>query len=124
MNEFKVFLSKIDDDERRKKLENVLTWVQAAFPELHPVIKWRQPMFVLDKTYIIGFSVSKNHIAVAPELVTLKRFAKEIEAAGYGLTKQLFQIKWASEVDYQLLERIIRTNIMEKAGSDSFWRGT
>jgi uncharacterized protein YdhG (YjbR/CyaY superfamily) len=34
-------------------------------------IKWNQPMFSDHGTFIIGFSIAKEHIAVAPEAVVI-----------------------------------------------------
>lgn len=73
-------------------------------------------------TFIIGFSVSKKHLAVAPEALGMEVFSDQIKEAGYGQTKNLMQIPWESPIDYGLLERMIEFNISDKANYSSFWR--
>ena len=76
MEAFKEFLSNIEDLDRRLRLEQIFEHISTKFPNLESVIKWNQPMFTDHGTFIIGFSVAKNHLAVAPEAVTLDRFEK------------------------------------------------
>lgn len=122
MEVFEEFLSRIDNMPHRARMEEVLLWVSEKFPDLVPKVAWNQPMFTDHGTFIIGFSVAKNHIAVAPEVVILDKFSDEIESAGYDMTKGLFRIGWDSPVDYELLERIISFNISDKAECQTFWR--
>ncbi len=79
-------------------------------------------MFIDHGTYIIGFSLAKHHLAVAPEGVTISKFAEQISQAGYTHTKQLFRIGWEQPVDYHLLKEIIQFNIEDKADATKFWR--
>ncbi len=55
-----------------------------------PKIAWNQPMFMDHDTFIIGFSIAKQHLAVAPEKAGIDYFSDEIVKAGYGHTKQLY----------------------------------
>jgi uncharacterized protein YdhG (YjbR/CyaY superfamily) len=64
-------------------------------------------MFTDHGTYIIGFSISKQHIAVAPEQAGINHFTEDIEKAGYDYTKGIIRIKWTSPVDFSLLEKMI-----------------
>lgn len=122
MEVFLEFLKKIDDSAQRDRTEEVLTWVANTYPTLKPEIKWNQPMFTDHGTYIIGFSVAKLHMAVAPEQMVIERFSDEIVQAGYDHTKQLIRIRWDCPVDFSLLEKIIEFNIVDKADCTSFWR--
>ena len=122
MEAFSPFLSSIDNEEHRKRTEEVLNWVAKKFSTLVPVLKWNQPMFTDHDTYIIGFSVSKKHMAVAPERVTMDHFADEIKKAGYDHTNEIVRIPWKSPVDYSLLEKIIEFNILDKKDCATFWR--
>lgn len=122
MDEFNEFLIKIEDPAKRERTSHVLSWVKEQFPELHPVIKWNQPMFTHNDTFIIGFSVAKNHLAIAPEKIVIDKFSNRINEAGYKHTKQLIQIPWSKTVDHALLEEIIRFNISDKEGLTTFWR--
>jgi hypothetical protein len=122
MEIFEPFLRKIDDPAHRARMAEVLGWVLARFPTLSPVIKWNQPMFTDHGTYIIGFSVAKHHIAIAPELYIMQRFAQEIAATGYSASQELIRIRWAQPVDFALLEMLISFKIADKADCKTFWR--
>lgn len=87
-----------------------------------PKIAWNQPMFTDHGTFIIGFSIAKHHLAVAPERAGIIRFSDEIVQAGYEHTKELIRIRWDGPVDYSLLEKMIEFNIMDKADCSTFWR--
>lgn len=50
-------------------------------------------MFTHRSTFIIGFSVAKKHLAVAPEKVTIERFIDVIKRTGYSYTNQLIRMK-------------------------------
>lgn len=122
MDAFEEFLAKIDHPEHRTRTEEVLGWVAERFPGLAPKIAWNQPMYTDHGTFIIGFSVSKKHLAVAPERATMIRFADEIERSGYDHTNELIRIRWENPVDHALLERLIAFNIEDKANCSTFWR--
>ncbi|SDZ33274.1 hypothetical protein SAMN05660462_02725 [Proteiniborus ethanoligenes] len=122
MEIFEEYLGKIDNLEHREKTKKVLTWVSETFPNLSPRTAWNQPMFTNNGTFIIGFSIAKKHLAVAPEEETIHRFSKDIIEAGFNHTKQLMRIPWDKEVNYLLLEKIIEFNISDKAGYSAFWR--
>jgi uncharacterized protein YdhG (YjbR/CyaY superfamily) len=122
MEVFAEYLAGIDHPEQRARMEEVLAWVFGRFPDLMPKVGWNQPMFTDHGTYIIGFSVSKQHMAVAPEKAGIARFSDDIVKAGYDHTQQLMRIKWGSPVEYSLLEQMIEYNIQDKADCATFWR--
>ncbi|MEK3699042.1 MULTISPECIES: iron chaperone [unclassified Paenibacillus] len=122
MEEFAEYLAKIDNPVHRAATEEVLAWVIQEFPQLTPKIAWNQPMFTDHGTYIIGFSVSKAHIAVAPEKAGMDHFADAIKQAGLDHTKLLVRMKWTSPVDYTILRQMIEYNIADKADCTTFWR--
>jgi uncharacterized protein YdhG (YjbR/CyaY superfamily) len=122
MEVFANYLEGIDNQDHRNRFEEVLTWVAEKFPNLDPQIKWNTPMFSDHGTFIIGFSTAKHHMSVAPEEVTMARFADDINQAGYSSTKGLFRIPWKEPVNYGLLEKIIQFNIRDKAEHTNFWR--
>lgn len=119
---FAEYLAAIKDPLHRGRVEEVLEWVRASFPTLEPKIAWNQPMFTEHGTFIVGFSVSSKHLAVAPERAGMVRFAEEIARSGYDAGKELVRIPWDSLVDYALLEAMIRFNIEDKADCRTFWR--
>lgn len=122
MEVFADYLATIDNPQHRERTEEVLNWVAEKYPNLELKIAWNQPMFTDHGTYIIGFSVAKQHMAVAPEKAGIDRFSEEIVRAGYEHTKQLVRIRWDGPVDFSLLERMIEFNIMDKADLSTFWR--
>ena len=122
MNNFQIFLDNIDDMDKRERMKNILNNIKEEFPQLKEEIKWNQPMFTDHGTFIIAFSIAKNHISVAPEAVTINLFKNEIEESGYSHTKELFRIKWTDNIDYNLLFKLISFNISDKKDTASFWR--
>ncbi|MGE6379065.1 iron chaperone [Peribacillus muralis] len=122
MEVFSEYLDSIANQEHRGRTEEVLSWVNNEFPHLMAKIAWNQPMFTDHGTYIIGFSVAKHHLAVAPEAVGIKHFSDEIVQAGYEHTKQLVRIRWDGPVDFSLLKKMIEFNMLDKADCSTFWR--
>lgn len=122
MKVFEEYLNGIDNLKHRERLEEIFDWIEKQYPNLEGKIAWNQPMFTDHGTYILGFSISKNHLAVAPETIGIDHFYDEILRSGYECTKQLIRIPWKSEVDFSLLDRMIAFNIMDKANCDTFWR--
>lgn len=122
MEVFEEYISQIENPENRARTREVLNWAKEKFPSLAPRIAWNQPMFTDHGSFIIGFSVSKHHLAAAPESAGILRFSGEILEAGYEHTKELIRFPWDRPVDYDLLERIITFNILDKMDCKTFWR--
>jgi len=122
METFDEFLNQIEDPQHRAKLTDVLAGISRRFPTLGRRIAWNQPMFTDHGTFIIAFSVSKKHFAVAPEQAGMMRFHDAIAKAGYDQSMMLFRIKWDDPIDEALLDEIIRYNMFEKAECKTFWR--
>lgn len=122
MEVFSRFLAGIDDPFNRERMEEIFDWITDKYPNLKKEIKWNQPMFTNQGTYIVGFSVSKKHLAIAPESVTITHLEDDIVKAGYEYTKEIIRITWKSPVDYTLLEKMIDFNIKDKANCITFWR--
>lgn len=122
METLEEYVLTIDQEEHRQALMAVLDWVKESFPQLDFRIAWKQPMFTDHGTFIIGFSVSKKHIAIAPEAKAIQVFASKIEEAGYSHGSNLFRVLWKDTVPYPLLKEIIQYNIEDKKTCSSFWR--
>lgn len=120
--EFEDIVQKVPDPKHQEIYRNLLQWIADEFPELSRQVKWNQPMFVLDKTYIFSISTAKAHMSLSPEPQVLERFHERIEKAGYTYGSMLFRIKWNQEINYQLLKDMINVQIEEKRGSEKFWR--
>lgn len=122
METFEEYLNSMGESEQRDKMEVILNWVEEKYPRLDQRIAWNQPMFTHNDTYIIGFSHSKHHIAMSPEVKPMKEFAKEIKETGLSHTNNIIRIKWADDIPYQLMETLIEYNIKDKEGYTNFWR--
>jgi uncharacterized protein YdhG (YjbR/CyaY superfamily) len=122
MEVFAEYLASIDNPQHRARTEEVLGWIINQFPNLAPKIAWNQPMFTDHGTFIIGFSVAKHHLAVAPEKAGIDYFSNEIVQAGYDHSNGLVRIPWDRPVDLVLLKKMIEFNILEKAECSTFWR--
>lgn len=122
MEIFEEYLSRIENPVHRERMEQILKWTLEKFPNLSPVIKWNEPMLTDHGTFIIAYGTSKKHISVAPEQAGINQFADDIANSGYDHTKELIRIPWDRPVDFQLLEKIIEFNILDKADCPTFWR--
>lgn len=116
------YLSRIENPSHRERMREIFNWIKDKYPNLKPVIKWNQPMFTDHGTFIIGFSTSKKHAAVAPEQVAIVHAKDDIEKAGYDYTENIIRIPWDRPVPYALLEKLIEFNIRDKADCKTFWR--
>lgn len=122
METFEDFLAQIENPMHKERVTEVLDWVAETYPNLGQKIGWNQPMFTDHGTFIIGFSVSKNHMAVSPEQAGIAHFSEEIIQAGFEHTSNLMRFPWDKPIDYMLLQRMIDFNIAEKEGITTFWR--
>lgn len=122
MSTFENYLSKIDNLRHKEKLEDIFSWVSKEYPQLEQRIAWNQPMFTDHNTFILGFSISKNHIAITPEKAGIDHFSKQIKDAGYEQSTMIFRIKWDDIVNFDLLKDMIDYNLKDKVNCQTFWR--
>lgn len=90
---FSEYLAQIENPQYRERTKEILNWVLNTFTDLEPRIAWNQPMFTDHGTFIIGFSISKQHLAISPELAGMVHFTEVIAKVGYSQSKMLFRIK-------------------------------
>ncbi len=84
----------------------ILDAITTAYPQLHPVIAWNQPMLKLDGQYIFGLSVQAKHILIAPfRTDVIEEFAPRL--AGYKVNKKTIQVPSDWQVDEQLLQDMV-----------------
>jgi len=122
MEKFNAFIENIPEEDHRVRVREVLDWVRNTFPHLKPEFKWNQPMFTDHGTFIIGFSVAKKHIAVAPEFAGMEKFRELLKTHKIESTKMLIRFPFNQDMNYGLLKEIIEFNIEDKQGITSFWR--
>lgn len=119
---FENFLKDLENEDQAAKLRNMFDWIESQYPELTPVVKWNQPMYSHEGTFIIGFSTAKAHFSVGLEGPVIRKFENRIAEAGYSYSKMIYRIKWTEAIDYNLLGDIIEFQKEDKAGLDRFWR--
>ncbi len=122
MKVFMDFLQNIENVFQRNRTEEILNWVNTKYPDLVPEIKYNQPMFIDHGTFIIGFSIAKNHLAISPEKKGIDHFSDRITKSGYDYTTHLMKLPWDKPIDYSLLEKVIEFNVSDKIDCTSFWR--
>lgn len=123
METLEEFLETIDQSHHRDILKNLIQQIQKDYPALNLEIRWNQPMFVMDGTFILAFSASKNHFSISPEEKGVKEFADYMAEHDISYSKMLFRMPWDSEkIDYDLIKRMIDYNMEDKKGYDKFWR--
>ncbi|EKU48195.1 iron chaperone [Staphylococcus massiliensis] len=119
---FSKIYDKFENKDHRETFMKVVEWVHETYPNLEKQVKWNQPMYANNGTFIIAFSFAKKHFSVAPETVTIHKFAPDLKKANYEFTDNIIKIKWDQEVDYTLLQNMIDFNIEDKANCTTFWR--
>lgn len=122
MDTFEEYLETIKDEEHKKIMGELFEYIEAEFPMLQKKVGWNQPMYTDHGTFIIAFSMAKQHFSVNPEMAGIEFFQDEITKNGYTSTKGIFRIPWNGEINYELIHKIIEFNIREKADYTAFWR--
>ena len=115
------YLEKINDDIIVSKVNELLKWIEIKYPSLKLEFKWKQPMFTMNGTYIIGFSLSKNHLTVGLEAQIMNDLRDKIIHKGFKTGKMTIQFPYKKEFDYDLIDEIIKYVIKEKENVKSFW---
>jgi uncharacterized protein YdhG (YjbR/CyaY superfamily) len=100
------------DTKTVKTMKAVFAAVTAKHKGLELVMAWNQPMLRLGKEYIIGLSVSKNHITINPFSVdALEKNLKKLEP--YTVNKHTFQVPLDWKVDAVLLASLAKVRVSE-----------
>ena len=95
-----------------KTAKKIFKEIRAKYPDLELVIAWNQPMLRLEKDYIFGLSVAKNHILLAPwSTDVLKRFAPKL--GDFEVNKKTFAVPLDWKVDGSLLQAMVKARISE-----------
>jgi uncharacterized protein YdhG (YjbR/CyaY superfamily) len=106
---FEGFLEK-HDAVKQKTVKKIFKSIQSKYPKLELVIAWNQPMLKLDKAYVFGLSIAKNHILIAPfNAEVIKSMRKDLE--NYKVNKKTIQVPVDWKVDEKLLHKMIRLNL-------------
>ena len=96
----------------RKTAKLIFSTITEKYPDLEMVIAWNQPMLRQGKAYIIGISVSKNHMTINPfSDDVIKLFAKKLSK--YTVNKTTFTVPLDWKVDGVLLRSIAKARLAE-----------
>ena len=106
----------------KDKIVSIFEFIEEKFPELVLEIKWNEPMFLFNNSFIIAFSVWKNHVSIAPEKYAMDIYQEKLLSFNYEVTSNLFKIKKDQEVNFDLLLEIINFKIKDKSNSKTFWK--
>ena len=105
------FFEKVDPIAA-KTAKAIFAAVTEKHPTLELVMAWNQPMLRNEKGYVLGVSVSKKHLTVAPFggdalAAVADRLAK------YTVNKKTFQVPLDWKVDAALLRAIVKARLAE-----------
>lgn len=92
--------------DQEQAIRRLVEFVATNYPDLELLLAWNQPMFRLDKKYLIGFMPAKKHInllTVSDDAVT--HFAKELEGYRHGTRSVSLPFDW--EIDRELIAKLI-----------------
>lgn len=106
----------------KHKMVSIFQFMEEKFPELVLEIKWNEPMFSFNNSFIIAFSVLKNHISISPEKYAIDIYKEKLLSFNYEATANLFKIKKDQEVNFDLLFEIINFKIKDKSNSKTFFK--
>lgn len=106
----------------KDKIVLIFEFMEEKFPELVLEIKWNEPMFSFNNSFVIAFSVWKNHISISPEKYAIDIYKEKLLSFNYEITSNLFKIKKDQEIDFDLLFEIINFKIKDKSNSKTFFK--
>ena len=100
------------DPKQAKKVREIIKAITSKYPQLELVVAWNQPMLKIDDQYILGISVSKNHLTIVPfNKDFVKTFAKKLEK--YESNKKTFQVPFDWKVDGPFMRAIVKDRLSE-----------
>ncbi|MFM8751948.1 MAG: DUF4287 domain-containing protein [Actinomycetota bacterium] len=95
---------------KQKTVKKIFRVIQKKYPNLELVMAWNQPILKLDKNYLFGVSVLKNHILIAPfDAKVLQAMKKDL--IDYKVNNKTVQVPVDWKVDEKLLLKMIGLNL-------------
>ena len=107
----KAFFASIDP-VAAKTAQEIFTAITTKYPDLELVIAWNQPMLRLGTGYIVGVSVSKNHLTLNPFSTSVLKLVTP-KLAKYEVKKHTFLVPLDWKVDTALMQAIAKARIAE-----------
>jgi uncharacterized protein YdhG (YjbR/CyaY superfamily) len=100
------------DPSVAKKIKEIFASITKTNSDLELVMAWNQPMLKTADQYILGISVSKNHITIGPfNTDFVVTFAKKLEK--YESNKKTFKVPFDWKVDGALMRAIVKDRLAE-----------
>ncbi len=100
------------DPKTVKTIKAIFAAITSQHKGLALVMAWNQPMLRIDKSYIFGLSVSKNHITINPfSGDVLASHSKKL--AKFEVNKKTFKVPLDWKVDSALLASLARARLAE-----------
>ena len=110
-DDFASFLEK-QDAIKQKTVKKIFQVIKKKYPKLELVIAWNHPMLKLEKNYVFGVSIAKNHILIAPfNSKVLQAMKKEL--LDYKVNKKTVQVPVDWKVDEKMILKMISLNLKE-----------
>jgi uncharacterized protein YdhG (YjbR/CyaY superfamily) len=95
-----------------KKIKEIFSSITSTYSDLQLVMAWNQPMLKFGDQYILGISVSKNHLTIGPfNTDFVKTFAKKLEKLESN--KKTFKVPLDWKVDGPLMRAIVKDRLAE-----------
>ena len=95
-----------------RSVKKIFKVIQAKYPKLELVIAWNQPMLKMNKGYVFGISVAKNHILLAPwSKAALKKLAPQMKDLDVNMKTIAVPNDW--KIDEKLLLGLVKIRLNE-----------
>ncbi len=100
------------DPSIAKKIKEIFSSITTTYSDLQLVMAWNRPMLKFGDHYILGISVSKNHLTIGPfNTDFVKTFAKKLEKLESN--KKTFKVPLDWKVDGALMRAIVKNRLSE-----------
>lgn len=95
-----------------KKIKEIFSSITKTYTDFEIVMAWNQPMLKNGDDYILGVSVSKNHLTIGPFNTNfVETFAKKLEK--YESNKKTFKVPFDWKVDEAFMRAIVKDRLAE-----------
>jgi uncharacterized protein YdhG (YjbR/CyaY superfamily) len=101
------------DPQVAKTIKKIFAAVTSKHKNLELVMAWNQPMLRNENGYVIGVSVSKNHLTLNPFSTTVLNLVTPKLAKYYEVKKHTFLVPRDWIVDSALMQAIAKARIAE-----------
>lgn len=102
------------DPTKAGTLSRVIEHILGSSTVLQVKLAWNVPQICRGNEYVFGVSAAKHHLALAPwSADVIEVFRPRLEAGGYTVKKNLFQVPVDWQVDQPLLHDLVAARLAE-----------